>query len=71
MQLGRYTTKTHSYPHYGMAAYRIEIDISEPLRPLQRHIWTRADGSVDEEAWIATIRTSPDKLIATGYSLVE
>lgn len=33
-------------------SYRIELDITAPERPLQRHIWTLKDGTVDAEDWI-------------------
>ncbi len=33
-----YQSKQFSYPHYGMKSGRIEIDLTDPHRPLQRHI---------------------------------
>lgn len=34
------------------AAYRIEVDVSNPHKHLQRHIWTMVDGSGIVENWI-------------------
>lgn len=41
------------YPHYGQRSYHIEIRRDGPIAH-QRHVWTRADGSVDVEDWIPT-----------------
>lgn len=65
-----YTTKNIAYGHYGMAAYRIEIDNTLPVAPLQRHIWTRDDGTEMTEEWIRSIRQSPERLLASGYTAI-
>lgn len=66
-----YTTEEIAYGHYGAKAYRIEMDIDVPARPLQRHIWTLDDGSVKVEEWIASIRQTPEQLLAKGWSKVS
>lgn len=65
-----YTSKPFAFPHYGLVAGRIEIDLAHEQRPLQRHIWTRADGTIDAEKWIPTIRATPESLLAKGWKLV-
>lgn len=39
-------------------SYHIEIDMTDPARPLQRHVWTHDDGSVHCEEWIPGPRWS-------------
>jgi hypothetical protein len=64
-----YRSKQFDFPHYGLISGHIEIDNSFPLRPLQRHIWTRQDGSEDAEEWISTIRVQPEEqLLAKGWT---
>jgi hypothetical protein len=63
-----YTTDRKPYPHFGYTAYRIEVDASVPQRPLQRHIWTRADGTEEAEAWILSPGTKVERLIADGFT---
>lgn len=46
------TTRTMPFGHYGYAAYRIEMDLTNPHAPLQRHIWTHDDGRIEAEGWI-------------------
>ena len=65
-----FQSKDFKFPHYGLKAGRIEIDLSVPERPLQRHIWIREDGSEDAEKWIASIRDTPERLLAKGWTQI-
>ena len=49
-----YVSKPFPFPHYDLVSGRIEVDLTHHFRPLQRHIWTRADGieDVESDAWI-------------------
>ena len=61
------TTIDTTFGHYGFASYRIEVDATEPHRPMQRHIWTRDDGTVEVEQWIPTISASREALLKCGF----
>jgi hypothetical protein len=63
-----YTSRPFKFPHYGLVSGRIQVDLTHSVRPLQRHIWTRADGSEDAEPWIATIRETEERLLANGFT---
>lgn len=67
----RFTCPETKYGHYGMASYRIELDISEPSRPLQRHIWTRDSGEIETQDWIPTFRVDASKLLARGWKPIK
>lgn len=65
-----FVSKQNAFPHYEGrhgVAYRIEIDLTQPQRPMQRHIWVMADGSERPDAWIASLRDTPENLLARGY----
>ena len=66
-----FTSREMPYGHYGLRSFRIEVDLTEHHHPLQRHIWTRDDGSVDAEEWVRSIPDTPERLIANGWSAVE
>lgn len=55
---------------YGIASYRIEVDITDKHHPLQRHIWTYASGEVRKDEWIRGISDTPEQLIASGFTRV-
>lgn len=63
-----FTSKATAYGHYGLASYQIEVDLTDPRRPLQRHIWTHDDGVVEAEPWIPTINETPAHLLAMGWT---
>jgi hypothetical protein len=65
------TTSEVPYPYYGMRSYRIEIDLSERHHPLQRHIWTREDGTVDVQEWIRTIPETKEGALQRGYRVIQ
>lgn len=67
----RYTTDEIPYPLYGQRSYRIEKDLSDPHRPLQRHIWTRDNGEVYVEEWIRSLSRGHEDEIAHGYRPIE
>ena len=63
----RLRSKDFPFPHYGLVSGHIEIDLTEPRRPMQRHIWKREDGTKDVEQWIDTIRDTAERLLARGW----
>lgn len=58
-----YKSRTFPYPHYGLIAGRIEIDLADPHRPMQRHIWIKEDGREDAEGWIPSLPTTSQRLL--------
>lgn len=66
-----YTTEQIPFPYYGFQSYRIEVDISNPMRPLQRHVWKSESGETDKvDDWIDSAfpsRMTPDRLIERGF----
>jgi len=66
-----FTSKECKFNHYGLVSYRIEIDLSMPLRPLQRHIWTRDDGTEEVQEWILSAKTTASNLVADGWSQIK
>jgi hypothetical protein len=65
-----YTTQEIAYGHFGNKSYRIEIDLSSRYRPMQRHIWTRDDGSVRNDDWIDAVSADESDLLKRGYKKV-
>jgi hypothetical protein len=62
-----YTTAEIAYSHYGNVSYRIELDLSNPHRHMQRHIWTRETGEVEAQDWIDAGRISERDLERGKY----
>lgn len=61
MSSATHTTNEIPFVFHGMRCYRIEI-INDNVRPMQRHVWTRADGSVDVQPWIRGFHCEPKAL---------
>lgn len=65
-----YTSKDCPFNYYGFLTYRIEIDLTNNHVPLQRHIWTKNDGSKREDEWVPTgLNQTKDKLLKEGWKL--
>ena len=56
---------------WSLGRYRIEVDLTDPRRILQRHVWTAQDGRVRIEDWIHIGGVSADRLLQAGYRPVE
>lgn len=70
-----YTTKTVdvrlSWDDGRHVAYRIETDISNPYKHLQRHIWTMVDSSEIVEKWIIGAQLDAKDLASGRYAPVQ
>lgn len=66
-----YRSKEVDYPYYGNKSYHILLDITDSKRPLQTHVWTKEDGSIDVQAWIPSIKESAESLEKKGWTKVE
>lgn len=65
-----YRSPEFPYPHFGLKSGHIEVDLTDPRRPTQRHIWRNADGTHDYESWIDTIHETSANLLAKGWKRV-
>lgn len=63
----KFTTQEMQYGHFGARSYRIEMDLTNPQRPMQRHIWSMEDGSVDVRNWIYAGQRTEADLLRHGY----
>jgi hypothetical protein len=62
------TKKEYPFGYDGLRGYKIQLDLSVKHRPLQRHIWFKEDGLIEEEEWISFVSSrTPDELINRGY----
>lgn len=51
---------------------RIEVDLTHPWIPMQRHIWTYHDGKEWVEDWIKSLpNTTAEKLLGRGWKHVS
>jgi len=63
-----FTSPQILFPHYSFKSYRIEVDMTQPRLPLQRHIWTMSDGSIQEDEWFNSLSQTEEDLIKRGFA---
>ena len=56
-----YSTEPREYGYYGMKSYRIEKMRTEHGQLMQRHVWTRDDGTIQTEKWICSIESKNEE----------
>lgn len=54
-----------------VAGYRIEVDNTFLLKPLQRHIWTFRDGTSRTEEWILSVKQTNEQFEKNGWGRAD
>lgn len=66
-----FTSTEVPFDQFGFSSYRIEVELSDRFRPLQRHVWTANDGGKEIDPWIRTLYGDPDYYLAKGWTRVS
>jgi len=73
-----YETKEIDFKHYDCKSYKIQINLSNPHQPLQRHIFIKINGEQaidkiiggDSDGWIQSGKRTEKELLDKGYRKV-
>lgn len=66
-----FTSPEIPFNHYDFKSYRIEIDMTQPRVPLQRHIWTNSNGTMQRDEWVGSVVQTEKDLIERGFTEVR